>query len=243
MCGSTEDLTDEHVISRTVRKQLANNALVIRHYDGRESAKQVIHVVLDDAVCGNCNNSWMRELEDDFVSLLGPQIRAEGAVVLDPAQCERVATWAVKTALLLDVHHAGLGRARAGAPENNLRWLAEYKSPLPRCEVWMGAYDHLSHPHHPHWSQPAVIYGDSGRPIAYTCPFTIGALIFYVVGEDLDVNIPDSLEPPAWFCRVFARVWPTAETVGWPHEAYLPTNDLGAVQAWLEDQIPSRNDL
>jgi hypothetical protein len=247
MCGSSKDLTDEHVISKTVRRQVPGVKLVWRTYRGRRSrALQALHVVLKDAVCRTCNGGWMKELEDDFVALLGPQIRAEGGLALNPAASERAATWAVKTGLLLEIHHSGLGDSDTFAPTNNLRWLADHRSPPPGAEVWIGQYDFRGE-HNVHWSQPLSLGADVGRDglpvrVAYTSPFTIGALAFYVFGRDLllGTNAGDfaSLDPPNWFGEVFVKLWPRAGDLAfWPPPKHIALDALPGLQSWIATRL------
>jgi hypothetical protein len=245
MCGSADNLTDEHIISKTVRGQVPGVRQVWRTYLGRRSrAHQTLNVVLADAVCCKCNGGWMKSLEDDFVEFIGPQIRAEGRLALNPSACERVATWAVKTGLLLEIYHAALGLDNTFAPENNRRWLAEHVSPPPRSEVWIGQYDFRKG--HLHWSQPgsllAEVTGGPIVPVAYTSPFSIGFLVFYVFGHDLSITGPGdfaSLNPPEWFREAFVKLWPRSDDLAfWPPYKRFDSDALVGLQSWIGARLP-----
>lgn len=243
MCGSTDTLTDEHVISKTVRKQLPLLSLVRRIYQGRRSGgRQVLHVVLTKAVCKQCNGGWMAQLETDFVDLLGPQLRNEGAVRLNPSSAERVATWAVKTGLLLQLYSIALGGNNAWVSENNLRWLKDHVSPPPGAEVWMGRYN--AENKQLHWSRPGCLIGKDGNPISFINAFTVGYVVFYVFGSDEVVaGLPGfnlaALKPPPWFSEMVVQLWPgDGNDAVWPHRQSLRFDQLDRFAMWPMATVP-----
>lgn len=74
-------------------------------------------------VCVRCNTGWMKQLEDRTAPVLGPMLLDPPLpVVLDPARQATLATWAVKTSLLLG--HGNFTHQQGGwVPADNLTWL------------------------------------------------------------------------------------------------------------------------
>jgi hypothetical protein len=238
MCGCTDDLTDEHVISKTVRKQLPLVTGVRRIFQGRTSGqRQVLHVVLEKAVCQTCNNGWMRDLENDFVALLGPQLRNERAARLNPDAQERVATWAIKTALLLQLYSIALDGKNAYAPQDNLTWLVDHVSPPPGSEVWFGR--HNARNRQLHWSRPGAMYWHDTTPISYVNTFSVGYVVFYVLGNDVQIIAGRprlsvaSLKPPPRFSQVVVQIWPgNGDDAVWPSRESLEFDELDTFTNW-----------
>ena len=53
-------------------------------------------------ICVTCNNRWLAVLENDVQPVLAPLIRGEERT-LAPREQQLLATWAVKTTLMLDL--------------------------------------------------------------------------------------------------------------------------------------------
>ncbi len=53
------------------------------------------------SVCGTCNNGWMSDLEAANIPIIGGMLN-DLSITLDREQQEKVAAWAVKTAMVLD---------------------------------------------------------------------------------------------------------------------------------------------
>jgi hypothetical protein len=87
-------------------------------------------------VCINCNNGWMESLERDASPVLGPLLlgAAPGASrVLDPDQQAILATWSVKTSLLLALSKFR-GQDYGWIPVSTLRWLyRRHDARMPPC--------------------------------------------------------------------------------------------------------------
>jgi hypothetical protein len=244
MCGAVGNLTDEHIIAKTVRKQLPPLTGVRRTFQGRTSGQwQALHVVLNDSVCKTCNGGWMRDLENDFVALVGPQLRNEGATRLNPDAQERLATWAIKTGLLLQLYSIAIGGQNAYAPQDNLTWLKEHVSPPPGSEVWFGRYDAQNTK--VHWSRPGCLTGPEGTPVSYINAFTVGYIVFYVFGSDQQIvarrpgfNLA-SIKPPPWFSEIVVQTWPgNGDDAVWPHHKTLLFEQIDAFAMWPYARLP-----
>lgn len=235
MCDGPGPLTDEHVISKTVRKQMPLLSNVTRTFAGHTSKPMnVLHIVLRKAVCSSCNGDWMRELEEDFVAIVGPRIAKPERVLLDPAEQERVSTWAIKTGLLLEVWTSAQGRG-SYVPTDNLRWLAAHHTPPAFAQVWMaGIHSQLRRLA---WSQSGFLAIASGEKVACVATFTVGHLGFQVFARDIEyphkpgaVRRLAALEPPQSIRDATIAIWPAVEAAVWP-----PNNtvlDLQALPQW-----------
>jgi hypothetical protein len=228
-CDGAGPLTDEHIISRTVREQFPLSTGVRRVFGDHTSREypQLI-VVLKDAVCDTCNNRWMSQLETSFVHLLGRQLTdRSAAVILDLAQQELVATWAAKVALLLCAY-IDATRNEMYIPIADLRWLAEHSSPPALTRVWLGALETKNKLMHfaegiPMGRNPPGKFG-----FAAIVTFSIGSLLFQVSVRDPELSEEERaarppgplipLDPPPYFQQGLVRIWPWQghRSVRWP---------------------------
>lgn len=135
-CDSRMGLTDEHIwpvwYSRELQARGANlTGDIIR--DNR------IEVTIP--VCGDCNNRWMSVLEGDAKRLLVPMADvgtgSRPPMRLNAAQQIRLATWAVKTAYLIDAYE---GYQAPIIPRGFLHEFALKRTPNPWTIVWVGGY-------------------------------------------------------------------------------------------------------
>jgi hypothetical protein len=113
---------------------------VVEERSGTARRLDALSVVLPQ-VCVQCNTGWMSDLEQRTRPVLGPMLRGPALPVsLDPAQQATLATWAVKTSLLVTYRKFN---AQPGGwiPEDNLRWLylhGRSAMPPPGARVWLG---------------------------------------------------------------------------------------------------------
>jgi hypothetical protein len=248
MCGGPGPLTDEDVISKTVRKHIPVLGQIQQMFGGvaRGRPLNVMRMVLADAVCGPCNNVWMSQLENDLTDNLGPQFTSTRAVRLDPSQQERTATWAIKTALLIETftNIAGDGESGAYVPTDNLRWLAAHRSPPPGCSAWLAAIDIGTK--FPSWSQAGSVFDSRGKPKEFVATFTFGHLGFQVISGDIDnprlsgaAKKPLADETPDDVRAVSVNIWPgTGDDAVWPPGVPLTMNNLQAWAAWPSRFLP-----
>jgi hypothetical protein len=88
------------------------------------------------AVCAPCNNGWMAELEERARDLLTPMLAGRGRRLHAGGQ-QTLATWALKTALMLE-HTRGL-QARS-FPTQLYHDLYTRREPPASVRVWMASY-------------------------------------------------------------------------------------------------------
>ncbi len=85
-------------------------------------------------ICPACNNRWLSVLENDVRPVLAPLIRGHERTLSVDEQ-RRLAAWAAKTALMLDL--------ASGAPVIPSGFYYEFRqqrTPLRSQVVWLGAY-------------------------------------------------------------------------------------------------------
>ena len=90
-------------------------------------AAETLAIVFHE-VCVRCNTEWMESLERDASPVLGPLLlgAAPGmSRVLDPDQQAILATWAVKTSLLLTLS-SFRGQDYGWIPVSTLQWLYQH---------------------------------------------------------------------------------------------------------------------
>lgn len=245
-CGSTGALSTEHVIPKWLRKALVITGPV-KQYTGTAytTSAETLSIVFHE-VCTQCNNGWLERLETAVRSVLSPMLlgAAPGtAIVLDPDQQAILATWAVKTALLL-----GLGEFRGTAhgwiPTSTLRWLhdnSDSRMPPPGARVWMGGF-HTSDI--PARVQASCLYDAAGTPCASCVTFSVGCIVFQVFAtEQQDANL--SPENEAWlapgdgYVKALVQIAPSSSAIRWPPEAVFGLNDLHALAGRLQRGLPS----
>jgi hypothetical protein len=239
MCDGPGPLTDEHIISKTVRKQMPLLSSVTSTFAGHTTKpKNVLHMVLRRAVCETCNGGWMRELENDLVKIMGPQIANPQRTTLDPSQQERIATWAIKTGLLIEVWTGAKGRGLY-VPTDNLRWLAKHHTPPAFAQVWIaGIHSEMKRLA---WSQSGFLALATKEKVACVATFTVGSLGFQVFCRDIeDPNNPGAIrplspiQPPQAVLDTTLEIWPgNAQDVTWPqNDTILSLNALPAWAKW-----------
>src|SRR5580704_2096999 len=110
-CGTTNGkLTCEHVIPKWARRSFDIKGPVTVHsreaglsQRRRVGAMQALNITLDDAICEDCNSVWLSRLERRVKPLLAPMAVSAQPTALSPASQQLIATWAVKTVLLLEL--------------------------------------------------------------------------------------------------------------------------------------------
>jgi len=110
-CGTTNGkLTCEHVIPKWARRSFDIKGPVTVHAREvglgerrRVGAMQALNITLEDAICEDCNSVWLSRLERRVKPVLAPMAVSARSATLSPASQKLLATWAVKTVLLLEL--------------------------------------------------------------------------------------------------------------------------------------------
>jgi hypothetical protein len=132
-CGSSGKLTNEHAWPGWITRELLRRGAVASRRWG-EAGEFVgfdspNHDVTVKRVCETCNTEWMAGLEGRIIPILLPWVRGRRARLVYEQQ-ELIATWAVKTAMMLQYtpvyaggavipasQYAGLFRRKTSPPD------------------------------------------------------------------------------------------------------------------------------
>lgn len=253
-CGSRKELTDEHVFAKAIRIRMPK-VTTVRTVEGSQllNASSALNVVLKRAVCGTCNRGWMGNLERSFVGALGDQLSTPAQRHLDPIRQERVATWAIKVALLLGLYTSTRGSDSSSfVPNSNLRWLWHHQaapSPPPNAQVWLGTLSNPG-PQLAHF-QPSWFAMNDGVPLAYFVTFSLGYIVFQVYGSEVlspkdpgaQPKLP-ALNPPPALRQTITEIWPgSGHDAVWPTMRPAVAAQLETLEGWPEtflEALPGR---
>lgn len=239
-CGERKLGSDEHVISQWVRERLSITSPVTTQVEpsGERRVDPFWTVKLRRAICEDCNNGWMHELEDKMSPFLGRMLVHQGGVDLDAEQQRDLARWAVMKVLLLELamrrQHQRRRTMHGYKPsEPELAWLYSKDEPPPRSRVWLGAFDGQNQ--QPGTTQARLLRipvpdGPITLP-AHVTTLTIGQVIFQVFSIDFVLAGLHQVRaffgsPPEPFAQALMRIWPIEhQIVHWPH-GYCVTPDI-----------------
>ena len=197
-CGTVHDhLTREHVIPQWARRAFDIKGPVT--LDAREegldqrrrvAAMQALDITLDDAICEDCNSVWLSRQERAVKPVLAPMAVSARQVTLSPASQKLLATWAVKTVLLLELAFRQMypaSRPAEGyeASQPEFAWLRASSEPPPRSRVWMGCWDcQQAVPVRYAPSSAPLPTPDGSRVEGHFATFTLGYVAFQVFTVD-----------------------------------------------------------
>lgn len=160
-------------------------------------------------ICETCNNRWLSVLENDVQPVLRPMIRGEERS-LHPTGQRLLSTWAVKTALMLD-----LASGTPLVPTGFFHDVRQRRSALASNVVWVGAYRGSR------WAAWARHTGlhigipDDEPPNAFVTTFTAFRVVLQVVGHFTKGGA--RLTDTRSLAKALARIWPpSGDSVDWP---------------------------
>ena len=246
-CGAMGSLSTEHVVPKWVRKALQISEPV-QEYSGSTyvGAAETLAIVFHE-VCVTCNSGWMETLETAIRPVLGPLLL--GAMpgtsrLLDPDKQAIMATWAVKTSLLLALSKFR-GEDHGWIPVSTLQWLRQHhdsRMPPPGARVWMGG---LNTSDIPASVQAACLYDAARKPTAQCVTFSVGCVLFQVFAteqKDADLS-PDNetwLDPTGPYRAVLLKIAPSSTPHRWPPRAVFSAGDREALAGRLRRGLPAR---
>jgi hypothetical protein len=210
----TDDIVD---FSRTI--QFGGQEPEVRPWRGRPFSTKV------GAACASCNNGWMSQLESEVAPILTPLIRGQGAR-LDVVQQHLLATWAVKTMLMLRLI-AGDEDA-SELDEDAYRWLMQQRSAPSGEQAWIAHYAADGDAQWPitfHYLAAGVAppgFTEQPTPNAHCASFAVGHVAFALAGNRLE-NGPIAVQrnPPS----TWRALWPvTGDAVDFPPPDSLAGN-------------------
>lgn len=186
--------------------------------------------------CVSCNGGWMSELEGAAAPLLRPLVRNQDAR-LDAVQQHLVATWAIKTMLMLRLIAADDDDRELDV--DVYAWIHRNGSPPPAEQVWIASYAGEGQwPMTFHYYGAAISRPDGPQPYepnGHCASFAVGHLAFGFAGHRLNDGPTAVPSLPADTVR---RIWPAyGDSVEFPPPAALAgaseMRSLATPKEWL----------
>ena len=203
-------------------------------------------------VCVNCNTGWMSDLETAVMSRLGPMIQSARATRLTPCFQSTLATWAVKTALMMEYLHP----APRVIPDTEYAALYAQQQPSQRYLVFISRWDPQIDT-----SSRALVIGHSnlvnklpintypsrasreeaerlrkgfrdGTYIVFDSKFAIGHVAFAILGHNAPATL--HLGMSLRFLEFGHRIWPVNHSLTWPPKRILGEN-TGTLEEFLAE--------
>lgn len=210
-CNATESLTDEHIWPKWVSRELQSMGKTLANRPGEKRARASIDVTVP--VCRSCNNGWLSTLENDTANVLRRMLWGEFLALNRRAQ-DLLATWATKTAFLIDrISDPVVSR---GFPME----LAIERRPPPGIRVFLAAYrgERAAYA-----SKTALSLGTehAAEPNGFVATFSACKVAFQVLGcfvQDFEFRDGRGRE-------ALVQLWPSEGDAVWPPE--LVTTDAG----------------
>jgi hypothetical protein len=235
------------VVPKWVRKALQIREPV-KEFSGTTyvGAAETLAIVFHE-VCVRCNSGWMETLESITRPVLEPLLlgAAPGSSrVLDPDEQAMLATWAVKTSLLLALSKFR-GQDHGWIPVSTVQWLRQHhasRMPPPGTRAWMGG---LSTSDIPASVQAACLYDANHEPIAQCVTFSVGCVMFQVFAtEQKDANLsPDTeawLAPAGPYQAALLQIAPCSTPHRWPPRAVFSAGDREELAGRLRQGLAAR---
>jgi hypothetical protein len=162
------------------------------------------------AVCRDCNNGWMSQLEHDAQRILSGMIAGRGREMHRGEQT-RLATWAFKTAVMFD---RVLPEDSWIIPPAQAHALWDHLQPPPATRIWLASYNENYVGISGMNGSEATLEGQEITDVrnVYIRTFTMGPVVFQVYGTtnpglaDLDVT---------WPIPTIHQIWPFKGAVTW----------------------------
>jgi hypothetical protein len=191
-------LTLEHAYPAWIANALAPKGDVEWQLDRHPIAGRRLFEVEIAALCRACNGSWGRDYEQRVARWVGPSLRdLRRDVILNSGQQRLLATWAVKTGLLVELALEDL-RGPALTPRSHLEWLHTHHRPPVGSTVWMFAVNIAERVGNENTVRALLAWGKTiglgaqpfHPPRGYMTTFTAGYIGFQVMGWELDARVP-----------------------------------------------------
>ena len=234
-CADCTELNDEDALPLWVSR-----LLVQRHGKLRlptpYGPRDVTSVKFKVPIGGVCNNQWLSVLENDAKTVMEPMIfgpeRGEPPCrTITSADQQLLATWAVKTALMLD-----LGTTPQAIPRFYYEQFRLYRRALPNTVIFLGANRgdaravRVVHGGLKLGTAPGSVHD------AFMTVITVFRIVFKVMGV-IGPRFPQNLSYPPNHMHGLHRIWPLqGGDVEWPRGG-MAFDDRSLVA--FENELPS----
>jgi hypothetical protein len=219
-CGSTSNLTREHVLPDWL-KGIGLDLAPSVHQSGphnrvpRQWSSTPFNTTVK-LVCATCNNGWLSSLESSARPVLTPLIRGESQHLL-AGNHALIAKWTCKTALVSLLVTSAQDRGGDGVPPSEYTDLYEQRgsvAPLPFSRYWIGSYqgDRASSI----WVTPFVVeVTDAGTPPDIPSGYAMTLVLGKVLVHGVRFTEP-ALQVELTGMRGFLDIWPPTGACPWP---------------------------
>jgi hypothetical protein len=234
-CGCVDrKITGEHIFAAWVDKCFPEAAAVrgTSFITARNGARKEYQSLPFEqkvrVVCDDCNNGWMSALEIAVAPVLGPMVVSGQWTRLTPAIQRTLATWATKTAFILQYLHP----AERTIPDSEYRQFHRAQGPVARSIVFLAhrasMVDHTGMPlivTASHQEIDIVAYDETvtkddvfdavakGSRV-YRVTFGIGHVVFVIFGHTFPKSMNLQVSPD--LARIIRCCWPIQRRTAWP---------------------------
>lgn len=243
-CGHANDsLTEEHVwpawISKLLKGKYGSDHFVhIRSTGDHTAGLWRAHVlkVTTKTLCATCNNVWLGAFENDVIKPIAtPLILGEPVDIIRPAEQERLAAWAYKMALLLEV--AVPHKERSAEFFTRAERLDFRKTTMPNehVRVFLANFKYGQEPAHAHQQQHLVTRRDDQITFQRRiCTITAGCMALQVfairrvdTGKLAYATSEMEVEFQGRAQTAIAQIWPpTSNAVRWSDLDVMSKEDI-----------------
>lgn len=236
-CPFYEDCTetnDEDALPLWVSR-----VLVKRHGKLRlrtpQGMREVMYAKYKVPMGAACNYGWLSVLENDTKTVMepmifGPEPGAPQSRTLTSGEQQLLATWAVKTALMLD-----LGTQPQVIPRFSYEQLRLYRCPLPNTTVFLGANRGDSRAMRVAHGGMNLGTVPAGAHDTFMTTITVFRVVFKVIGL-IGPRLPEAINYPTALVDGLHRIWPLpGGDITWPRDG-LAFNDQSLIA--FEDVVP-----
>jgi hypothetical protein len=241
-CGPTDNpLTEEHVwpkwVSRLLHGQFNSDHFVHLRSTGDNTTGNWNSRYLDittDTVCDKCNNIWLSDFENKEIKPLAtPLIIGTDDAIIPPAAQWKLAAWAYKMAMLIEVANPD-NPPDFFTPSERLQF-RQTTLPHECVRVFLAKYDYGQHPAHS--ATPLHTYtqreGERKTFKLKISTMTAGALAMQLMSvrlatsDDLVYASEMEFEFLGKAVDAVLPIWPPrSEAVRWPPKQPMTTQDI-----------------
>jgi hypothetical protein len=213
-CGDSH-VGREHVFARWISRELARYGRFVSQTPYGPKTRTTINVTAP--VCGTCNNRWLSVLENDVQPILSPMMHGAKAISLSVDAQRLLATWAVKTALMLD-----LSRETPVIQAGFYRDFRLQRRPFDSHVVMLGAYNggNVVRAYHHELRLGA---GEGHPPVGFVTTFTVFRTLFQVVGHFTTGSA--TWRDDRRLTVGLHTIWPTSGAIDWPRDGLAFSDD------------------
>ena len=248
-CGPTKNpLTEEHVWPQWVSRLLlgkyeSTHFINIRSTEKKTTGyrKSRLIDVSTKTVCDKCNNVWLSQFENTEIKpIASPLIRGEDSVVLSPNDQWKLAAWAYKMAILLEVSIPPGERPPLFFYPEDRRQFRDTTTADEHVRIFVSKYQYGQRPGHAQLREhnfterenknrsfdlrvSTMTAGQLGMQVIAVRSVLSAELVY---ASEIEFNLLGKAK------NAIVRVWPpNSEAVRWPPRATMTQQDI---EDWTE---------